>query len=356
MTSTAAAPSTHPLKGIISTNDDPLCCAACFVVFPDGVYGKYSVTFGCCGKQVCHVCDEADCVYDPNTRTCRMCNTTNVSNIGVWKKNAKKGHGWAQRILAQAFYDGDGVAQSYYDTVRWDRKAAAKGHPLAYYSLSYRYMNGEGGCKRDLLEAIKCMKAMVDFDPRLIFEADNVMCDIAAGYVDDDNHDEAIAILQPLAEKGNALAQHSLGRAYYFMDQETLALKWFTDAALHGQEHSACVAMACCRFVKPIPWAQARFWWSAARKRGEDNERMREEKMNQIRRELREIRESCKTCGVDLNASNRKLCKGCKTYCYCSVECQKIHWDRSDDGHRAECKEVMALAKKIKVPKSQSLD
>ena len=353
MTSTATAvrvgkdQSPHPLKGIINTNDYPLCCALCSVAFPDGFASDFSVIFACCGKELCLACRQAGRDDDPRRCPTCTCKAFIAGTIGTLKKSAKKGHAWAQRLLGQTFHNGDGVSKSHYDAVRWYRKAAAKGHPLAFYSLSYLHMEGEGGCKRDLLEAMKCAKTMAEIDPRLSNVAVEVTCDIADRYIDDDNCSEAISILQPLAEKGFARAQHLLGRAYFYTGYYKLALKKLTRAALHSEEN-AWYAMRCCQRIEPTPRPQARFWLGIAREAGAMWD------MNDVRSELREIRKNCKTCGAKLNSTTRKLCKGCKTYCYCSVECQKIHWDRSEDGHRAECKEVMGLAEKIKACRVES--
>ena len=338
--------SPHPLKGIINTNDDPLCCALCSVAFPDAFASGFSLISNCCGKELCLACRQAGRDDDP--RRCPTCKALSFGTIGALKKSAKKGHVWAQYLLGEAFYSGDVVSKSHYDAVRWYRKAAAKGHPLALYSLSYLHMEGEGGCKRDLLEARKCAKTMMEIDPRLSNTFGNVTCHIADRYVDDDNFDEAFSILQPLAEKGFALAQHLLGEAYFYASHWKLALEEFTRAALQSEKDSAFFAMRCCYCIEPTPLPQARFWLGIARKRGEDDVPISQENMNDVQSELREIRKSCKTCGIKLNSTTRKLCKGCKTYCYCSVECQQIHWNRSEDGHRDECKEVMGLAEKIK--------
>jgi len=239
-----------------------------------------------------------------------------------------------------------------YEAVRWQRKAAAQGNPRAYVQLDRFYVDGIGGCKRDLSVAVDYIKKSEAIDPR---SADaglvpGALCDIGWEYFEDDQGDEAIAILEPLAEKGIGKAQHNLGRAYLRMGQCELALKLASAATLQGFKPSAFLAMQCSQFIEPVPWPQVRFWWNVARKRGEDDDQIRGSDMDEVREDLRQMRGSCTVCSIALgtDACTRKECKGCKMHCYCSVDCQKIHWKRSEDGHRAECKEVQALEETVK--------
>ena len=71
------------------------------------------------------------------------------------------------------------------------------------------------------------------------------------------------------------------------------------------------------------------------------------QRRDEIRAKLRKISDSCGGCGAALEGDTRQYCRGCKAFCYCSKECQKQHWNRTDGGHRAECKDAQGQARKI---------
>ena len=349
-------PASVSLKGIINTNDDPFRCAACLELIECG--GDVVMSY-CCGKSECVKCDNAGKSYDEKADRCLLCNTTNISGIGTIKKQAKKGHAWAQTALGGRYVRGDEVMHSLYDAVRWFRKAAAKGHPGAMLNLSFSCRMGEGCC-RDLVEARDWAQKAAIFDH---FKNGSIseLALIAIEYSLSGKRDEAQSTLSAMLEMdtekfaSSAATQHNLGCLYYRAGDNSSALKWFSKCGMQGEYsvNAACCAMKCCRKLQR--YAEAKLWLSIASsswaRHGIPDTWA--EIVPHLQQRLRTLRQSCKVCSAPLHRVNRKLCKGCTAYCYCSRDCQKVHWNRSEDGHREECKRVTELKEKLAVKNSR---
>ena len=70
-----------------------------------------------------------------------------------------------------------------------------------------------------------------------------------------------------------------------------------------------------------------------------------------LHRGLRSLRDICGGCGAEFEGKERKFCRACRAYCYCSRECQKMHWNRKKGGHREDCKGASELKQKMKEKK-----
>ena len=345
----SASPSLKGLKGIVNTNDDPFRCATC----PKTIKcDANSVIKFCCGKNVCRNCSKAGKSYDERAGRCHLCNATNTRTIGTIKKQAKKGHAWAQLALGAKYVKGETVTQSFYDAVRWYRKAAAKGNPFAMLNLSAAYRFGDG-CSRDLVEARAWAQKAASIADSFKDGCINEFALIAREHYQSGKRDEAQSTLSAILEMDtekfatSVATQYNLGYLYYRAGEDSSALDWFSKCAMQGYADAACGAMDSCWHLRRF--AEAKFWLSFAPPREEiPNSQHWDRHAPRVQQYLRDLRQGCTVCSAPLDRSNRKLCKGCKTYCYCSRECQKVHWNRSEDGHREECKQVMELKEKAK--------
>ena len=145
-----------------------------------------------------------------------------MGHIGTLKKQAKRGHAWAQYYLGQRFLSGKrGAVQSDHDALRWIQKAAGQGHPFAFWRLGLWHQDGAAFCKRDLSIAAKYAEKILNADPRLVDYAGDLMASIALEYICDERFDEAIATLQPLSERGVSGAHSSHFQKEVFPERST---------------------------------------------------------------------------------------------------------------------------------------
>ena len=329
------------LKGIINTNEDPRRCHNC----PQSEYE--SLINICCGKAVCKQCNEDGAIFDKNAGQCLLCNATAIGRIGLNKKQAKRGHAWAQYHLGWCYSIGDDVSTSDFEAVRWYRKAASQGHIGALLALSRHLRRGEG-CIRNDLEANACAEKALKICHQTSV-AREYLVEVGEAFYFLKRYEEAIDVLLPLAESGTSQAYESLGDAYYGSGAYNKALKWYVAGSSQGENRAfaAYGAMACC--WKLDRFAEAKFWltFPGVTTCTDELEDVFVEILPHVQSSLRVLRQTCKVCGVSLDADTRKLCKGCKAYCYCSRDCQKVHWNRSEDGHRGGCKKVVEMKKEI---------
>ena len=353
-------------KGIISTNDDPGKCAMCFspaaIVSPYGELGlAFSVSLQlCCGKRFCKACRKADanCGFALDLlgkRRCTFCNALRSRRISLSLQAAAARKAWALYSMAQHYSLGESPGQAFDYMV----KAASQGHPEAFLKLSDLCL-GKCGYPRDLVAAQAFAKKARSFHPDLQRLSNKVLLDIAEGLFEDGAVEEVMGILSDMVTEADpdtfdGMLCDRIAVAAFQIEQYQLAGEMWVRAFCHGEKEVSLCVSTC--YKRTDHYALSKLWLSVACKfksdyvgegtSGQKPWSFFKRSRDNLRSKLREISDSCGGCGAALEGDTRQYCRGCKAFCYCSRECQKRHWNRTDGGHRAECKEAQDQSCKI---------
>ena len=346
------------LKGIVSSNDDPDKCAlchGCIRYLGSSIKG----VLPCCGKRICSGCPHE--VARRSVTACSCCGTVNNPNqkslISRLKKQAKAGTAWAQSYMGTLLYHtGSGA-----DGLRWLEKAAEGGHPAACYYLGSTFMGGtEGhdGTSLNYGRAREYLERAMLLDDACTNPCRDFLVKLADMHYEEGENEAFISIILPLASNGHNPAQLLIAVRAFKDEKEPLVAYPLLKSAVLGADgpyritESAYWAMACSANLGRF--AIAKLLLPMASKCVSFSNRSVEERVRRVnlivvlKQTLCDFRKECATCGTALGRSNRRLCRGCRNHCYCSRECQKLHWNRKKDGHSAECKEAQELKVQIR--------
>lgn len=255
---------------------------------------------------------------------------------------------------------------------RWYEKAAKQNHPDAVYNIGSLYMKGRG-CDVDLSKARAFFQRAMELDggvSRLHQEAVGLVA-VAGLYLNsnlEDRSERALSILLPLTgtdpdnSDASVAARFRVGYVRYEEGNLQSAYGWYCSVVAtvtsvpltegRNQDGAAFNAMLCCSQLGMH--AQLRFWARLAKKRSISGDLDLSDRLGRIEnivhvfRELRLLRDTCGGCGVEFEGKERKFCRGCRAVCYCSRDCQKMHWNRKKDNHREDCKAATELKRKLK--------
>ena len=271
-----------------------------------------------------------------------------------FKKQAKMGAVWAQSILGIMLHQNGSLV----DGLRWVEKAAKGGHPAACFVLGREFMGGQSGLSLSYGRAREYLERAMALDDSSFLRCRNSLLGLAELHFNKGEIDASNSILLPLANSGFSPAQARIAFWVYQGEKVPLEAYPLFKSAVLGADNlthiseAAYWAMICSgdlgRFAISkllLPMASKCIF---IENMSVEEKKTRLAVLVEMKKKLCTFRKECATCGTALDRSNRKLCKGCRNHCYCSRECQKVHWNRKKDGHRDECKEAQELKVQIR--------
>jgi len=244
-------------------------------------YTKKFIRNTCCGKGIHKWWYEGikvSSMSDKQKNCCPLCRTKyprrgSKEEIKRLRRWVEKGKAWAQCMLAQRYYDGVGVNQSYLHAFELYEIAASQGHAEAQFNLSLMYDKGQGV---------------------------------------DQSDEKAIEYTEAAANQGYDSAQHSMGLAYAIgqgVEQSyEKAREWWMKSAEQGHEDAIkCLQQLDEMKGRTIPSFTPTPIECASCYRPHDPS---EHKL--------------------------RPCNRCHRVYYCGKECQVKHW-KKENGHKKKC-------------------
>ena len=372
MTTEAETKEPHPLKGVINTNDDPFTCSLCHDSMEADTGLLTLLVMLCCGKGLCEPCYESysehvrECRIARNYSACFVCPGSRQKDpIKALKKHAKKGHPWAHHFLGDLYFHGLGVRKSYLEASRWFDFSAKKGHPDALMEMGMIYLNGEPNVARCLSKAEACFETALSVLPSMDYCRDCLL-EIAKEFehIDtDESNAKAKSILLSITKDpintsdptvyDQSDALYRLGSLHHMDGSYHDAYEAFVSSmtCVGGKEamgEVAYFAMLCAGDLGFL--AQERFWFGKLKLSeiiDHDLRRIAAKHYFRIGPIFRKLRDTCGGCGAEFEGKDRKYCRRCRTLCYCSRDCQKLHWNRKEDGHREDCLGLKELKEQL---------
>mmetsp|Transcript_6325 Transcript_6325/g.17664 ORF Transcript_6325/g.17664 Transcript_6325/m.17664 type:complete len:315 (+) Transcript_6325:401-1345(+) len=282
----------------------------------------------------------------------------------------------------KAHWMGAAVKQSAIDAKRWFEKAARSGRIIPRCCDQrgiLLHAGDEGGVASICPRAREFFQRAMEWDggaTRPYRDADDGLAILARRYLHrssgeakSEDVQEATLDPCPLDRTGSDVGVKARFQlAYAHFEERNYRIAWYSSCALGNRgdvvhrcvEDAAFNAMLCCGDKQLCLKAQEIFWAQLDKKVSASAKLEVEDRVYRVKtlvcvcRELRLLRDTCGGCGAAFEGKDRKFCRGCRTYCYFSRECQKMHWNRKENGHRQDCKGATELKRKLKEARTQA--
>ena len=147
----------------------------------------------------------------------------------------------AQYELSAMYFGGYGTPKNYKEAVKWLRKAAKQGNPLAQFDLGEMYYYKGRGVPKDKVKAAKWYHKAAEQGWDLAQYRLGEMYYRGEGVPK--NYAEAVKWWREAAEQGHAGAQYGLGKMYYkgqgVPKNEVEGYAWFLSAKANGDKKAS---------------------------------------------------------------------------------------------------------------------